>query len=104
PRPLLSAPRALLGLGGPTSRVISTNLGSTIAWGAGIGFFGLAIGSAASGFIDQLRSSPHFVELLSPPFPNVDYGSAGGFLQLLFVEFGVILAGLAAASFVGGWA
>ena len=102
--PLPSTPRALLGLGGPTSRVISTNLGSTIAWGAGIGFFGLAIGSAASGFMDQLRNSPQFVELLSTAFPNVDYGSAGGFLQLLFVEFGVILAGLAAASFVGGWA
>ena len=102
--PLPSTPRALLGLGGPVGRVVSTNLGSTIAWGAGIGFFGLAIGGAASGFMEQLRNSPQFVELLSTAFPNVDYASAGGFLQLLFIEFGVILAGLAAASFVGGWA
>jgi ABC-2 type transport system permease protein len=28
----------------------------------------------------------------------------GGFLQLLFLEFGIILAGLAAASLVAGWA
>ena len=33
-----------------------------------------------------------------------DYASAGGFLQLLFVEFGILLAGLAAATFVSGWA
>jgi ABC-2 type transport system permease protein len=54
--------------------------------------------------MDQLQDSPQFIELLSTIFPNVDYASAGGFLQLLFIEFGVILAGLAAASLVGGWA
>jgi ABC-2 type transport system permease protein len=54
--------------------------------------------------MEQLQESPQFIELLSTAFPNVDYASAGGFLQLLFVEFGVILAGLAAAGFVGGWA
>jgi ABC-2 type transport system permease protein len=94
----------MLGLGGPLGRVISINLGSTIAWGAGIGFFGLALGGASSGFMEQLQDSPQFMELLRTVFPNVDYASAGGFLQLLFIEFGVILAGLAAASFVGGWA
>ncbi|MGH2357479.1 MAG: ABC transporter permease subunit [Candidatus Limnocylindria bacterium] len=102
--PTPSMPRPLLGLGGPLGRVISINLGSTIAWGAGIGFFGLALGGAARAFMEQLRESPQFIELLSTIFPNVDYASAGAFLQLLFVEFGVILAGLAAASFVSGWA
>ena len=102
--PTPSMPRALLGLGGPVGRAISLNLASAIAWGAGIGFFGLALGGAAKSFMDQLGDSPQFVELLSTVFPNVDYASAGGFLQLLFVEFGVILAGLAAATFVSGWA
>jgi ABC-2 type transport system permease protein len=102
--PMPSLPRALLGLGGPIGRAISLNLSTALAWGAGVGFFGLAIGGAAQGFMDQLQDSPQFIELLSTAFPNVDYASAGGFLQLLFVEFGVILAGLAAASFVSGWA
>lgn len=102
--PTPSLPRSLLGLGGPIGRAISTNLGATFAWGIGIGFFGLALGGAASGFMEQLQDSPAFIELLSTVFPDVDYGSAGGFLQLLFIEFGVILAGLAAASFVSGWA
>ncbi len=30
-------------------------------------------------------------------------GTIGGFLQLVFVEFGLVLAGLAAAGLVGGW-
>jgi ABC-2 type transport system permease protein len=102
--PTPSLPRALLGLGGPLARTISHNLGATIAWGVGVGFFGLAIGGAAQDFMDQLDESPGFLELLRTVFPNVDYASAGGFLQLLFVEFGVILAGLATASFVSGWA
>jgi ABC-2 type transport system permease protein len=54
--------------------------------------------------MEQLQDSPQFIELLSSVFPNVDYASAGGFLQLLFIEFGVILAGLAAATLVSGWA
>jgi ABC-2 type transport system permease protein len=97
-------PRALLGLGGPVGRAISLSLSAAIAWGLGVGFFGLTLGGAAQGFMEQLRDSPQFIELLSTVFPNVDYASAGGFLQLLFVEFGVILAGLAAASFVSAWA
>ena len=102
--PLPSLPRALLGLGGQLRRIASHNLGATIAWGVGVGLFGLVLGGAAKDFTEQLGKSPEFVKLLSTAFPNVDYGSAGGFLQLLFVEFGVILAGLAAASFVSGWA
>jgi ABC-2 type transport system permease protein len=102
--PTLSMPRALLGLRGPIGRASSLNLGAAVAWGLGTGLFGLTLGGAAKGFMDQLQESPQFIELLSTFFPNVDYASAGGFLQLLFVEFGVVLAGLAAATFVSGWA
>ena len=102
--PVPSMPRSLLGLSGPVPRAISLNLGSALAWGLGVGFFGLVMGATAGGFMEALRNSPQFLELLSTAFPNVDYASPSGFLQLLFVEFGVILAGLAAATFVGGWA
>jgi ABC-2 type transport system permease protein len=102
--PSVSLPRPLLGLGGGLGRIVSHNFTTTIAWGLGIGFFGLALGGAAQDFMEQLRNAPSFVELLRTVFPNVDYASAGGFLQLLFVDFGVILAGLFAASIVSGWA
>ena len=102
--PSISLPRPLLGLGGPLGRLVSHNLPATVAWGLGVGFFGLALGGAAQDFMEQLRNAPAFMDLLQTVFPNVDYASAGGFLQLLFIEFGIILAGLAAASFVSGWA
>lgn len=102
--PAPSLPGALLGLRGPVGRATAAHLGPAIWWGIGLGFFGLVMGSAAQGFIDQLRDSPSFMQLLETVFPGIDYASAGGFLQLLFVQFGIILAGLAAATFVSGWA
>jgi ABC-2 type transport system permease protein len=100
----LSTPRSLLGLSGPFARATAVNLPSAIAWGLGVGLFGLLFGGAAGPFMEQINDSPQFVELLETVFPGIDYASAGGFLQLLFVEMGVILAGLAAATFVSGWA
>jgi ABC-2 type transport system permease protein len=102
--PVPSFPRPLLGLRGPVSRQTAQNLGAALAWGLGISLFGLVLGGSSQGFIDQLNDSPQFMQLLQTVFPGIDYASAGGFLQLLFVEFGVILAGLAAATFVAGWA
>jgi ABC-2 type transport system permease protein len=100
----LSTPRPLLGLSGPLARAIAYNLPAAVAWGIGVALFGLVFGSASGPFMEQLKDTPDFVKLLETVFPGVDYASAGGFLQLLFVEIGVILAGLAAATFVAGWA
>jgi ABC-2 type transport system permease protein len=102
--PTPSFPGFLLGLRGPFSRATAQNLGAALAWGVGVGFFGLVLGGSARGFMEQLNDSPQFMQILQTVFPGIDYASAGGFLQLLFVEFGVVLAGLAAATFVAGWA
>lgn len=104
PIPTPSLPRTLIGLRGPTGRAIGQNLPSTLAWGIGIGLFGVAIAGSGRSFVEQLGNSPDFVRLLSTVFPGFDIGSVGGFLQLLYVEFGLILAGLAAATLVGVWA
>ena len=104
PIPSPSLPRALVGLRGPTGRTIGHNLPSALAWGLGIGIFGFAIAGSGSSFLEQLNDAPDFVRLLNQVFPGFDISSVGGFLQLLFVEFGLILAGLAAATLVAGWA
>ena len=75
-----------------------------LAWGIGIGFFGLVIAGSGRSFFEQLDKSPDFKRLLDNLFPGVDIGSVGGFLELAFIEFGLILAGLAAATFVSYWA
>jgi ABC-2 type transport system permease protein len=102
--PTPSLPHALVGLRGPTGRAVGHNLPSALAWGLGLGLFGLAIAGSGRSFADQLNNSPDFVRLLQSVFPGSDIGAVGGFLQLVFVEFGLVLAGLAAATLVAGWA
>ena len=74
-----------------------------LAWGVGLGLFGLVIASSGQSFIEQIGDSPTFEQALATLFPGIDMGTIGGFLQLVFVEFGLVLAGLAAAGLVGGW-
>ena len=104
PIPTPSLPRALVGLRGPAGRAFGQSIPSAIAWGLGIGLFGFAIAGSGSSFIEQLNESPEFVQLLNQVFPGFDIASVGGWLQLLYVEFGMILAGLAAATLVAVWA
>ena len=102
--PTPSLPRTLVGLGGPAARGFGNGLPTALAWGLGIGVYGLVIAASASAFVDLLDTSPDFARFLQTAFPGTDILSVGGFLQLLFVQFGLILAGLAAATLVGAWA
>jgi ABC-2 type transport system permease protein len=102
--PLPSMPRTLVGLGGPTARAAGEHLPSTVAWGLGLGLFGLVLAGSGRSFVEELERAPAFMEILRTVFPGVDIASAGGFLQLVFVEFGLVLAGLAAATLVARWA
>jgi ABC-2 type transport system permease protein len=102
--PTPSLPRALVGLSGPASRSFGNGLPIALAWGLGIGIFGLVLAASARAFVDLIQTSPEFARLLQTAFPNSDILTVGGFLQLLFLQFGLILAGLAAATLVGAWA
>ncbi len=104
PIPTPSLPNALAGLRGPMGRTIGHNLPSALAWGIGLGIFGLVLAASGDSFLSQLGESPDFQRILNQLFPGIDMGSVGGFLQLLFLEFGLVLAGLAGASLVSGWA
>ncbi|MFI5292507.1 MAG: ABC transporter permease subunit [Candidatus Limnocylindrales bacterium] len=99
-------PEATLGLRGPTSRSFGERLPLALAWGIGVGVFAFVIGAAARSFGDEIATmSPSTLDLFKSIFPNIDLTSgAGAFLQLVFVEFGFILAGFAAATIVAGWA
>jgi ABC-2 type transport system permease protein len=102
--PSPSLPRALVGLRGPTDRTFGHLLPTSLAWGLGLGLFGLVIAASGDDFVTQLGESPEFTQLLAAIFPGVDISAVGGFLQLVFIEFGLVLAGLAAATLVGLWA
>ena len=102
--PTPSLPHALAGVRGPVGRVVSEDLNLAISWGIGLGLFGLVLAGSGGSWITQLSESPQLMDLLHTVFPGVDLASVGGFLELVFVEFGLILAGLAAATLVGRWA
>jgi ABC-2 type transport system permease protein len=102
--PIPSLPRAFTGVEGPTGRAASEQLSTAAAWGLGLGFFGFVLAGSGSSFLQALDEAPDFLRLLETVFPGADVASAGGFLQLVFVEFGLVLAGLAAATLVGRWA
>ena len=97
-------PRAMLGLRGPIGRATSERFPTGLSWGVGLGLFGLIIAGSGASFIEQIGESPEFERVLGSLFPGIDIGTVGGFLQLVFIEFGLVMAGLAAAGLVGGWA
>ncbi len=98
-RPLL--PR---GLGGPTARSFAERLPMGLAWGVGFGLFGFAVASSAGQFSRLVSESPTLQELYRRIYGVGDISSASGVLQLFFFAFGSFLIGLAAATFVAGWA
>ena len=102
--PTPSLPRVVVGLRNPFTRAIGHNLSAALAWGLGIGVFGLVIAASAQSFVGQLANSPEFMRLLAQFAPGLNFGTVGGFLQLLFVEFAIIMIGLAATTLVAGWA
>src|SRR5215472_7050584 len=98
-------PSALLGLHGPIGRSFGDRLPSGLAWGLGLGVFGLIFAASSRSLADALpKMSPATQQVFHTVLPNFDLTTAGGLLQLVFVQLGFIVVGFAAASLVAGWA
>jgi ABC-2 type transport system permease protein len=103
--PVPGLPRATLGTRGPVGRAFGDQLPGALAWGIGIGIFGFMMAAVSRTFSEQLLTDfPTFETILEAVFPGGDMTSSGWFLQLIFVEMGIIVIGFAAATFVGRWA
>jgi ABC-2 type transport system permease protein len=103
--PIPGLPRVTLGVRGPVGRAFGDQLPLALGWGIGIGLFGFMMAAVSRVFADEMVSQfPTFVEIIEAVFPGVDMASSGWFLQLLFVEMGLVVVGFAAATFVGRWA
>jgi putative exporter of polyketide antibiotics len=97
-------PEALLGVRGPASRSFGERLPLALAWGLGLGVYGLLIAASSASFASELVKSPDTYKLFQSIFPGRDIGTGAGFLQLLFAYLGFIVAGLGASTLVAGWA
>jgi ABC-2 type transport system permease protein len=94
-----------LGDGGPIRRSLAERLPAALGWGIGLGLFAFVMAAASgslAGALDGL--SPQTRQIFQNVLPQFDLTTAGGFMQLVFMELGLIVAGFAAATLVGGWA
>jgi ABC-2 type transport system permease protein len=98
------APALALGLRGPAGRSFGERWPRGLAWAAGLGFFALVIAATSTTFADQLKQTPDLADTFHRLFPTLDLSTAGGFLQLAFVQVGFLVAGFAAVTLVAGWA
>src|SRR6478735_1631081 len=71
-------PKALVGIHGPMGRTVREILPTALAWGIGLGLFGLLIAGSGRSFVEQLGSAPDFQRLLANIFPGIDIGTVGG--------------------------
>jgi ABC-2 type transport system permease protein len=105
PLPTPSLPASVLGLHGPVGRAFGERLPLSLAWGIGIGVFGLVIAAVAPSLASAFASMDQSTaQIFKNAFPNFDVTTAGGGLQLIFIQLGFIAAGYGAATLVAGWA
>lgn len=97
-------PRFLVGLRGPLGRSFGERFPSAVAWGLGIGLYVLLVAGSSSELADMIRKTPALETIMRFIYPDIDFGTVGGVLQLVFLDFGLIVFGFAAATMVGGWA
>ena len=96
-------PRPLLGVRGPISRSFGELLPTAAWWGLGLGLYAFVMAVSSTAFIDELRRSPGVLEAFNSIVPGIDLATSAGFLQFVFIDMGLLLVGLAAATFVAGW-
>jgi ABC-2 type transport system permease protein len=96
-------PGAVLGLRGPIGRAFGERLPEALAWGLGLGLFGLVMAAGSRSLADEFLKSPDLARTFHNVFPSFDITTAGGFLQLL-VQLEFIVVGFAASTLVAGWA
>ncbi len=91
-------------LKGPGLRSLGERLPAGLAWGAGLGLYGFAIAVSAEQFAESITSVPQIAEMIRQFYPDIDFSSAGGILQLAIFGFVALVAGVAAGTLVSGWA
>lgn len=98
--PAPALPRVLLGVHGALDRSFGDLLPSALAWGIGLGLYGLVMATAARSITDALASSPSLAEAVRGMIPGIDLTTAAGFLQLAFADLGFVLVGLASTTLI----
>ena len=102
--PAPRTPAILLGLRGPFGRTFGERLRSAAVWGLAIGLYALVIAGTSSTLADAIGKIPALQQLMDFLYPDVDYTTVAGVLELTLTKNGLIIFGFVAATAVAGWA
>jgi ABC-2 type transport system permease protein len=97
-------PAFLIGLRGPLGRTFGDRIPTATAWGLGIGFYVLLVSTSAKELASLIAQVPSLQQMMQILYPDIDFGTVGGVLQLIFIGFGLLVFGFTTATIVGGWA
>lgn len=100
--PMPGRPRVLAGTGGPVRLALAELLRSTWWWGVGLAIYAFAMVVVATAMLDLLESAPEMQRIFRAIIPDIDITTMAGMLEYSFVDFGFLLAGLAATTFLAG--
>ena len=100
----LRLPSLPAGIAGPFSRQLADRTGIALAWGLGIGLYGILIVASADAFSDMITNLPQIAALIETIYPGLDLTQPSAVLQLTFFGFGSFIIGLSGATFLAGWA
>ena len=100
----LRLPSMPAGVHGPFSRQLADRAGIAMAWGLGVGLYGMLIVASSAAFSQMLSTLPQIKALIATVYPDLDLAQPSALLELTFSSFGSFILGLAGASFLAGWA
>ncbi len=91
-------------LRGPFSRSFAGLLPTAVLFGIAMAMYGGFIAFAADQFAATLTAVPQIQQMIAMIYPEFDFSTVGGILQLAIFAFLVLVVGLAAATLVAAWA
>ena len=100
----LRLPSLPAGIMGPFTRQLADRTAIALAWGLGIGLYGVLIVASADAFSDMIKNLPQIAAVINAIYPGLDLTQPSAVLQLTFFSFGSFIIGLAGATFLGAWA
>jgi ABC-2 type transport system permease protein len=103
----LPAPRLpgfLLGLREPLGRTFGERSRASAVWGIAMGLYTLVIAATSSTLAHAIGQIPALQQLMRLLYPDLDYTTVAGVLELTLTKNGLILFGFVAATAVAGWA
>ncbi|CAN5797984.1 hypothetical protein BH24CHL5_BH24CHL5_09030 [soil metagenome] len=91
-------------LAGPGRRSLAERLPAALGWGGALGLYGFFVAMSSDAFAQTITAVPQIAELIRQLYPDFDFTTTGGILQLAIFAFVTLMVGLAAAGLVAGWA